>query len=715
MSVVVIPVYNAPSESIACLDSVLRHTPADVRVLIIDDHGQDREFFEHLDKLRPSLRHRVDIHRPESNGGFVGSCNVAFRLTDPHDVILVNSDVIVGPQWYERMVDAANGSSDVATVSVFTNNGTILSLPHRNSPSPDIVGGWLVDEAAERIARVAEKSRPVIPTAVGHCFLIKRLALNLVGGFDPVFGTGYGEEVDFSQRCIRMGMRHIVADDVFVFHKGSSSFTADARPQQIAHEAIVNERYSWYASSVQRAASDSYSALATAINRASLQLRTPSIAFDGHCFASSWAGTQQTTFELIRAVARNRPDQDFTVVFSAHASNDLITRVTEQPNVRAEIIPNIMEDFAFRFDLIVRPHQVNSTEELRWMKRIANRTIVAQLDFISFSNPTYFESDHSWLSQRELTKLVHATVDGVAWISEYARSDAHRNGVRRHAANDCVIYCGTDSEISSEPPKKPVGLPAIDTPIMTVLGVGYNHKNRVFALRVLEELLRRNTPCHLVLSGQQPRFGSSVSVEQSILDLNSVLRDHVTYLPGVSDAERAWLYAESDLIFYPTVSEGFGLVPFEAAHSGTPTLSTRMGSLDEVLPSGIPTIVAFDVHATATIVERILSEPDMSSKIVRELRERGDHFTWDQTGSLMVGLMDRVLLGPRNNIDSVWAEAPVAAVIHSPDYVARIRASDKRAARYRRVTSLSIGRMMVGPIGSRRRRFAKTLYRRLGR
>jgi len=81
----------------------------------------------------------------------------------------------------------------------------------------------------------------------------------------------------------------------------------------------------------------------------------------------------------------------------------------------------------------------------------------------------------------------------------------------------------------------------------------------------------------------------------------------------------------------------------------------------------------------------------------------------------MLSLMDRVLLGPRNNIDSVWAEAPVAAVIHSPDYIVRIHASDKRAARYRRVTSLSIGRMMVGPIGSRRRRIAKTLYRRLGR
>ncbi|MFM8857615.1 MAG: glycosyltransferase family 2 protein, partial [Actinomycetota bacterium] len=49
MPVVVIPVYNAPDETIACLESVLRHTPTDVRILIIDDHGPDRRFFQHLD------------------------------------------------------------------------------------------------------------------------------------------------------------------------------------------------------------------------------------------------------------------------------------------------------------------------------------------------------------------------------------------------------------------------------------------------------------------------------------------------------------------------------------------------------------------------------------------------------------------------------------------------------------------------------------------
>ena len=708
--VVVIPIYNAPDETIACLQSVLRHTPDDVRILLIDDHGPDRGFFDHLDRIRATIAHPIEVVRPDRNLGFVGACNLAFSLTAPNDVILVNSDVVVGPGWYERMVDAGCSTNDIATVSVFTNNGTILSLPHRNSPAPEIVGGWSVDEAATRIAAISERVRPVLPTAVGHCFLVKRRAIELVGGFDDAFGTGYGEEVDFSQRCIRLGLRHIVADDVFVFHKGSSSFTAGARPQQIAHEAIVNARYPWYAGSVQRAASDSYSALATAINRASLQLRSPSIAFDGHCFASSWAGTQQMTFELIQAVARNRPAQEFTVIFSGHASSELVAKVTAQPNVSAEIVPNIMEDHAFRFDLIVRPHQVNSAEELRWMKRIANRTVVAQLDFISFSNPTYFDSDHSWLSQRELTKLVHASVDGIAWISEYARTDAGRQGVRRLAHNDAVIHCGTDPR-NPGTTTRPAELESVIAPLICVLGVGYNHKNRRFALRVLQRLLEAGTDCHLVLAGSEPPYGSSFADEENFLVEHPELRSRMTRLPALDDAEREWLYAHSALVLYPTVSEGFGLVPFEAARAGTPTLSSRMGSLDEVLPHGIPTIDSYEPGVVAEQVRSILSDPTTSQSIVGALSDRGAHFTWDRTGKSMLSLMERVLLAPRNNVDSVWAEAPSVAAIHSPDYTVRLRGREKAARTLRVATSNPLTRIAVGAPGSRRRRILRSLYR----
>ena len=706
--VVVVPVYNAPEETALCVESILKHTQRTVSLLIVDDCGPDRTFFSDLEKQNAQFAHNIVVLRLEKNQGFIGACNAAFDATLDKDVILVNSDVIVGPTWYERMCAAGNSATDIATVSVFTNNGTILSLPHRNMPWPNIPNGLDVVEASRRIASVSQLTRPSIPTAIGHCFLIKRRALNLVGGFDTTFGTGYGEEVDFSQRLIQIGLRHIVADDVFVFHKGSSSFTAKARPQQLANDEIVYQRYPTYRGGVSRFASDPYSPLAAAINRASFQLRQPTIAIDGHCFGQNWTGTQQMTFELIRSMAQQRPTQEFSVLISSTVTAELQNELLALGNIQIEVIANIMDDRQYRFDVIIRPYQVNSTEELRWMKRIAGRCIVGQLDFISYHNPTYFASDHEWLSQRELTRLTLASVDGVAWISEYSLEDGQRSGVVTGDAVHRVTYCGTNPSHRTSTSQRPAALHST-SPLITVLGVNYLHKNRIFALQVLNQLISRSFDCHLVFAGATPKFGSTSRAEEDFLASHPELVDHVTILDALSEDEKQWLVSHSSLILYPSLAEGFGLVPFEAARLGTPTLSSRLTSLDEILPLDIPTVVDFDVVRTAEQIVHILSDSATANLIVEELIKRGNLFTWQRAGRELLTLIDEVLGRPKNRVDAIWAEAPVLAQIHTSEYLARIEKLNRVSRRVSQANNRKLIRTLVGPPGSRRRQFLKKI------
>src|SRR5436305_1969871 len=94
----------------------------------------------------------------------------------------------------------------VVTATPLTNHGTIVSLPHRNVPSSALPGGIEVDEAARRVRDGAAHTHPRLPTAIGHCMYVRRSALELVGPFDLAFSPGYGEEVDFSQRCVLTGL-----------------------------------------------------------------------------------------------------------------------------------------------------------------------------------------------------------------------------------------------------------------------------------------------------------------------------------------------------------------------------------------------------------------------------------------------------------------------------------------------------------------------------
>src|SRR5690606_39271689 len=96
--------------------------------------------------------------------------------------------------------------------------------------------------------------RPQIPTGVGSCLLIRREALEVVGGFDvDAFGLGYGEEVDFCLRAAAAGFVHLLDDATFVFHRGQSSFGFTRASQVAAAERIVAGRHPGYRAAIAAA------------------------------------------------------------------------------------------------------------------------------------------------------------------------------------------------------------------------------------------------------------------------------------------------------------------------------------------------------------------------------------------------------------------------------------------------------------------------------
>ena len=73
----------------------------------------------------------------------------------------------------------------------------------------------------------------------------------------------------------------------------------------------------------------------------------------------------------------------------------------------------------------------------------------------------------------------------------------------------------------------------------------------------------------------------------------------VISLGELSEAAKAWLLRRARLVLYPTVHEGFGLIPFEAAAAGVPCLWAAGTALGELLPETAAEIVPWDAAATA--------------------------------------------------------------------------------------------------------------------
>jgi hypothetical protein len=185
----------------------------------------------------------------------------------------------------------------------------------------------------------------------------------------------------------------------------------------------------------------------------------------------------------------------------------------------------------------------------------------------------------------------------------------------------------------------------------------------------------------------------------------------------MSSANKRWLVENAALVLYPTISEGFGLVPFEAAAAGVPTLSTRQGSLAEVLPAEIPTIGRFDVDEAADAAWLLLTDDDHAKALVESLRRRADTFTWQETARRLRVFFDEVLHHPRSRTIVIQGEGLEAAGLASR--AQRGVGMPARSAHLERFVDFVVHhptlKDRLSPDGSKRQRAARSVLNRARR
>ncbi len=647
--VVVVPIFNAYEDVLECLDSLLMTTPATTPVLLLDDASTDERVLKKFFTI--NLREEFKYVRKLANSGFVGTVNLAFEACSPRDVIILNSDVVVPAGWLERLRAAAYYRSHIATATPLTNHGTIVSVPNRNHPTSELLPGWSLAQVDARIQEKSLQLRPIIPTAIGHCVYFKRLALDAVGYFDESFAPGYGEEVDFSQRAVMQGFIHVLADDLFVYHKGSRSFAGDElarkRKEQVqqAHEELLRQRYPWFHPWKDQVRTDARGPLAIALERARAALLGYRIAIDATCIGGPTTGTQVLTLELIRALAKRYGNQvHLTVIVRDNVLDDQLT----------EIVPLVSEVISLSqlqkcepcyFDLVHRPFQIRERDDWWFLQHVARRCVISQLDFIAFANPSYIRDYTAWSNYRHLTQLVLEEADGVAFISTAVADDANQYGCQIPPERSCVMYSGTD-HITLTVTTPTSGIED-GRPFILVLGTDFRHKNRLFILKLAQTLIQGyNWVGNIVFAGPKVAWGGSAKEELDFLSAHPELQSRIHYLGAVSEAEKNGLMARADLVLYPSTCEGFGLVPFEAAALGTPTLTTRLTSMGEVLGLDVMYLDTLDPELGAAAVWALLSDPELAQRQVAAIQSRALEFTWDKVAERVWQFYETVLALP---------------------------------------------------------------------
>ncbi len=212
---IVILTFNQLEYTKITLDSIRKHTKSPYEIIVVDNASSDGTV-EYL-KSQKDIRTIIN----EQNVGFPAGCNQGIEIAKGDYIVLLNNDVIVTDDWLEGMIECSNADPKIAIVGPMTNwiSGFQLErdIPYKKASQ--------VPSFAAKYRRKNRKKWIEVPRIAGFCMLIKREAVETIGGLDTVFGIGNCEDDDYCLRAKLAGFKVALAGDVFIHHFGSKSFS----------------------------------------------------------------------------------------------------------------------------------------------------------------------------------------------------------------------------------------------------------------------------------------------------------------------------------------------------------------------------------------------------------------------------------------------------------------------------------------------------------
>lgn len=229
---IVICVHNALSDVQNCLESIRQYTAPPYSLILVDD-GSAAPARDYLANFFQS-HSNVKLLRNELPLGYTKAANQGLRQASAEYILLLNSDTIVTPGWLDRLIACVTSNPRIGLAGPLSNAASWQSIPELMD-----AGDWAtnllppgvsLEEMACLVARYSARLYPAIPFLNGFCLLLRRQALQEIGYFDEeTFGAGYGEENDYVLRARQAGWQTALADDTYIYHAQSRSYSHDRR------------------------------------------------------------------------------------------------------------------------------------------------------------------------------------------------------------------------------------------------------------------------------------------------------------------------------------------------------------------------------------------------------------------------------------------------------------------------------------------------------
>jgi len=179
----------------------------------------------------------------------------------------------------------------------------------------------------------------------------------------------------------------------------------------------------------------------------------------------------------------------------------------------------------------------------------------------------------------------------------------------------------------------------IQKPFLLYVGVWRRYKNLPMLAQAFDKLRGRGLDMQLVLAGESDKHYPEIEKQIRLITNHKSL-----ITPGrVTDEDLKLLYNAAVLFVLPSLMEGFGLTPLEAAACGTPVACSDIPTLREIMGQGAEYFDPNNLENMTDVLLELLKSPKRLEELANLALSRSKFFSWQQAAAETVMAYEEAL------------------------------------------------------------------------
>lgn len=229
-----------------CVDAILPQMKSEYKISVCNNGFPSAEY----EKVYTKLPEGSVIKRVNTNGGFGFGANTAIKAGNAPLILFVSDDIFLHAGAIEKLI----ATMDDPTIGqcglklLFPPDSQDLGRPAgkvqhigiatsiRGEMTHPLIG-WSPENPKCNISRE-------VPAVTGAVFMMRRGLFNKIGGFNPIYGKGYYEDMELSFSVRSLGSRVWVNTEAVATHGVGQTFKSDSKPIPIQQNQMTfNSRW----------------------------------------------------------------------------------------------------------------------------------------------------------------------------------------------------------------------------------------------------------------------------------------------------------------------------------------------------------------------------------------------------------------------------------------------------------------------------------------